>query len=104
VILLDSLYGQEAVFAKWLRFNHRKSFFFSAYTEPARASNELLQNLLHDKGIKFDIGLPEQLRKNSIQFFQLDENTIHKDLLTHAWADEPLADLLRKTKITKPTR
>lgn len=104
IILLDSLYGQEAVFAKWLRFNHRKSFFFSAYTEPARASNEQLQNLLRDKGIKFGIGLPEKMRKNSIQFFQLDENTVHKDLLTHAWTDEPLADLLRKTKITKPER
>lgn len=101
VILLDALYGQEAVFAKWLRFNHRKSFFFSAYTQPARASNELVQNMLHDKRIKFEIGMPEQLKKNSITFMQLDETTIHNDLLTQAWNNEPLADLLRKTKPIK---
>ena len=104
VILLDALYGQEAVFAKWLRFNHRKSFFFSAYTEPARASNELVQNMLRDKGIKFEMGMPELLLKNSITFLQLDETTVHKDLLTQAWSNEPLADLLRKTKFTKPKR
>ena len=104
VILLDALYGSEAVFAKWLRFNHRKSFFLSLYTEPARASNELLQSMLHDKHIKFKTGMPELLLKNSITFMQLDETTVHKDLLTHAWNDEPLADLLRKTKITKPAQ
>jgi pimeloyl-ACP methyl ester carboxylesterase len=104
VILLDALYGQEAVFAKWLRFNHRKSFFFSAYTEPARASNELVQNMLRDKHIKFEMGMPEFLLKNSITFMQLNETTVHKDLLTQAWSNEPLADLLHKTKFTKPKR
>lgn len=106
VILLDSLYGQEAVFAKWLRFNHRKSFFFSAYTKPAQASNELLQNMLSEKGIKFEAGAntPDFLQKNSISFMQLGEETVHKDLLTHAWSNEPLADLLRKTKIKKSER
>lgn len=104
VILLDSLYGQEAVFAKWLRFNHRKSFFFSTYTEPARASNEVLQNILRDKHIKFEVGMPDKLLKNNISFLQLDETTVHKDLLSHAWSDEPLADLLRKTKVIKQAR
>ena len=102
VILLDALYGQEAVFAKWLRFNHRKSFFFSAYTKPAQASNELLQNILREKRIKFEMGMPESLPRNSITFMELDEIVIHKNLLTQAWSTEPLADLLRKTKITKP--
>lgn len=104
VILLDALYGREAVFAKWLRFNHRKSFFLSLYTEPARASNELLQSMLRDKHIKFETGMPELLLKNNITFMLLEETTVHQDLLTSAWNDEPLADLLRKTKITKPAR
>lgn len=103
VILLDALYGQEAVFAKWLRYNHRKSFFFSAYTKPAQASNELLQNILREMRIKFETGMPEFLSRNSITFMELDETVVHKDLLTQAWSTEPLADLLRKTKITKPT-
>lgn len=103
VILLDALYGQEAVFAKWLRYNHRKSFFFSAYTKPAQASNELLQNILRAERIKFEVGMLESLHRNSITFMELDEASVHKDLLTQAWSTEPLADLLRKTKITKPT-
>lgn len=98
VILLDALYGKEDVFAKWLRTNHRKSFFFSTYTKPAQASNELLQNMLRDKRIKFEMGMPELLQKNNITFMQLEENTVHKDLLTQAWNNEPLADLLRKIK------
>lgn len=98
VILLDSLYGQEDVFAKWLRSNHRKSFFFSAYTEPARASNEILQNLLREDDIDFETGMPEALKKRTINFIQLNETTTHKDLLTSAWTNQPLADLLRKTK------
>jgi len=101
VILLDALYGSEEVFAKWLRFNHRRTFFFSAYTEPARASNELLQNMLHEKHIKFGVGMPGLLLKNTISFIQLDATTVHKDLLTQAWSTEPLADLLRKTTIKK---
>jgi len=99
IILLDALYGKEAVFAKWLRFNHRKKFFFSCYTEPARASNELLQNLLREKHIKFDMGMPDLLLRNSINFLPMDETTVHKDLLTQAWNSEPLADLLRKTTV-----
>jgi hypothetical protein len=103
VILLDALYGQEAVFAKWLRFNHHKSFFLSAYTKPAQASNELLQNMLREKRIKFETGIPESLPKNSISFVELDETIAHKDLLTQAWSAEPLTDLLRKTRFTKST-
>ncbi|GGY64769.1 hypothetical protein GCM10011613_05710 [Cellvibrio zantedeschiae] len=101
VILMDALYGQEEIFAKWLRSNHRKSFFFSTYTEPARPSNELLQNLLREQGIKFETSMPQALRKSSISFIKLDENILHKDLLTQAWNNEPLVDLLRKTKTTR---
>ncbi|RYZ96999.1 MAG: hypothetical protein EOO68_15955 [Moraxellaceae bacterium] len=97
VILLDALYGQEAVFAQWLRSNHRKAFFFRSFTEPARASNELLQNILREDGINYEIGMPDLLLRNSIHFLPLDEATVHKDLLTQAWSNEPLADLLRKT-------
>lgn len=98
VILLDALYGEEETFAKWLRANYRKSFFFSAYTEPARASNELLQNLLREQNMEFETGIPDNLRKRTINFIQLDENTVHQDLLTQAWNNQPLTDLLRKTQ------
>ncbi len=98
VILLDALYGEEETFAKWLRGNYRKSFFFSAYTDPARASNELLQNLLRDQRMEFETGIPNNMRKRTINFIQLDENTVHQDLLTQAWNNQPLTDLLRKTQ------
>lgn len=98
VILLDALYGEEETFAKWLRANYRKSFFFSTYTEPARASNEALQNILREHHMEYQNGIPDNLRKRTINFIQLDETTVHQDLLTQAWNNQPLTDLLRKTQ------
>jgi hypothetical protein len=97
VILLDALYGEEDIFAKWLKAHHRNSFFFSAYTEPAEKSNKQLQHLLSENGIHFETTMPQSLGKKTIHFVQLDETIQHKDLLTQAWNNEPLADLLRKT-------
>ena len=101
VILLDALYGKEDVFARWLEVHHRNSFFFSTYTEPAKTSNEQLQHLLSENGIQFETTMPEFLGKKTIHFVPLDETVQHKDLLTQAWNNEPLADLLRKTKINR---
>ena len=101
VILMDSLYGQEDVFAKWLKQHHKNTFFFSTYSEPARATNEQLQYLLREKNLPTDTNIPEFLRKNTISFFKLDENIKHEDLLTNAWTEEPVADLLRKINMNK---
>jgi len=101
VILMDSLYGQEDVFAKWLKQHHKNTFFFSTYSEPARATNENLQYLLQQKNLPADTNVPEFLRKDTISFFKLDENIKHEDLLTNAWTEKPVADLLHKTNINK---
>jgi hypothetical protein len=98
---MDSLYGQEDVFAKWLKQHHKNTFFFSTYSEPARAPNEHLQYLLQKKNLTTDINIPELLSKDTISFFKLDENIKHEDLITNAWTEEPVADLLRKIKINK---
>lgn len=99
VILLDALYGSEEVFANWLRRRHHSVFFLSVYTEPARASNERLQSLLRQQRIAFKTRMPQTLGKNSITFVQLDPETVHQDLLTQAWTQNPLTQLLQKIKI-----
>lgn len=99
VILLDALYGQEEKFAEWLTRHHREAFFFSAYTEPARESNEQLQSMLVDRQIRFrNNQLPQSLKAGSITFLTLDPDVEHKDVLIQAWAELPLKHLLKLAK------
>jgi len=99
VILLDALYGQEEKFADWIANQHRRIFFFSAYTEPARESNEQLQRLLRDQRLRFQQDqLPKALKAGSIAFFTLDSEVEHKDMMTRAWSDLPLKYLLKLIK------
>jgi hypothetical protein len=98
VILLDALYGQEQTFADFLHANHRHSFLFSTYTEPARESNELLMNLLREQGVPLKTELPRRLRPQHAIFLPLGEEVKHVDLLTQAWTEAPLADILRRLR------
>ena len=62
VFLLDALYGEEALFADWIARHRHDGFFVSAYTEPAKPSNEALQALLRQRGVAFGRDLPPRLR------------------------------------------
>ncbi len=96
VILLDALYGQERAFADFMRKNHRHSFLFSTYTEPARESNELLMSLLREQKLPLKTDLPRKLSSRHANFLPLGEEVKHADLLSQAWTEAPLADLLRR--------
>lgn len=98
VVLLDALYGQERAFADFIQKNHRHSFLFSTYTEPARESNELLMNLLRDQKVPLKTGLPHRLNSRHANFLPLGEEVKHVDLLSQAWTEAPLADLLRRLR------
>lgn len=98
IILLDALYGQEQTFADFMQKNHRRSFLFSTYTEPARESNELLMRLLRDQGLPLKTELPRRLSAQHAVFLPLGEEVNHLDLLSQAWTEAPLADLLRRLR------
>ncbi|HQQ62055.1 MAG TPA: hypothetical protein PLF22_00630 [Pseudomonadales bacterium] len=96
VILLDALYGQEEKFAGWIARHRHQMFFFSSYTEPARAGNEHLKQLLAAQNISMQDIVPTQLSPGQVSFFAFDPAVEHKDLLTQAWVEFPFADLMRK--------
>lgn len=96
LVLLDALYGQEKKFSGWIHAQRKQSFFFSAYTASAQAGNETLQGILTLENIPFKNGIPSHLTKNQVYFLSLGEEVTHQDFLSHAWVDQPLADLLRR--------
>ena len=96
IVLLDALYGQEDKFANWITRHRGDAFFFSTYTEGARASNETLQGLLQANSVQFGSELPPRLRSGSVAFQRLPPDTEHNDVVTQAWGPQPLADVLRR--------
>jgi hypothetical protein len=100
VVLLDALYGQEDKFADWVIRHHHDAFFVSAYTEPARASNESLQDLLRQRKVDFTTELPQRLADNQIHFLSLGPDVVHEDVVTQAWTAQPITDVLRR--VAKP--
>jgi hypothetical protein len=104
VILMDALYGHEDKFADWLQANKEHSFFFSCYTESARANNEDLEHQLSSRKLQVNTGVPSTLTSGTINFLSLPGDTLHNDLLTRAWVDDPLTDLMRRIAISNRPR
>jgi hypothetical protein len=104
VVLLDALYGEEDKFADWVIRHHHDAFFVSAYTEPARASNEALQNLLRQRKVEFTTDLPQRLAENQIHFLSMGSDVVHEDVVTQAWTAQPLADVLRRAAVPPPAK
>jgi hypothetical protein len=104
IVLLDALYSDEERFAAFIAKHRRNAFFFSTYTEGTRLNNERLQSLLSAGHVPQQVGLPKDLRPGSVYFLPLAPDVDHFELLSRAWADEPLADLLRRVNLTVPPR
>lgn len=96
VILIDALYGQEDKFSDWIAAHRDSAFFFSSYTEPARAGNDKLQASLASQHITLQQSVPAALAPGQVNFFAFDPAVEHRDLLTQAWTEFPFADLMRK--------
>jgi hypothetical protein len=94
VALLDALYGQMGAFTSWLA-NHRSVFFLSSYTESTQANNIELRLLLEQRALKTDSDLSPRLTRGSIALIAAS-GTNHRDFVTHAWVDDPIADVLRR--------
>jgi hypothetical protein len=104
LVLLDALYSDEERFADFLTKRRRDVFFFSTYTEGTRANNERLLSLLQAGHVAARIGMPEELRPGTFCFLPLAPDVDHFELLSRAWADDPLADLLRRVRFQAAPR
>ena len=97
VVLLDALYGELGKFASWIS-NDRSAFFVSTYLGSTESKNAEMERVLVDNQIDFATALEPRLEPGSVTIFPGANNLTHRDLVTHAWVDYPIADLLRRMR------
>jgi hypothetical protein len=92
--LLDGLYGEIGTFTGWL-VNDRSIFFISSYTGSTQANNMALKCVLEQRAMETNSDLTTRLTRGSIAFLATSDGN-HRDFVTHAWVDDPVADVLRR--------
>ncbi len=96
VVLLDALYGELDKFAAWIE-NDRSAFFVSAYLDSTREKNAELAQILTARNVGYTTALDAKLHKGNVVILAGGgEEVKHRDLVTHAWVERPLADLLKR--------
>jgi hypothetical protein len=101
LVLLDSLYAGIDQFADWIA-NNRSAFFVSSYTPHTAHHNADLEHLLAERSVPY----ASELRRNHLQgmvAFLPAGDVSHRDFVTHAWADDPVADILARMDDVVPT-
>ena len=99
VFLLDAVYGELDKFASWIE-NNRSGFFVSAYTRYTKRHDRELMQMLKDKGIAISEDMDGPLRPGSVVFVETPEGVTHRDYVTHAWAENPVKQVLVKMAAT----
>lgn len=97
VVLLDALYGELDTFASWIE-RDRKSFFVSAYLDSTARKNAALQRILSERAVEFTTELEPRLKNGTVAILSGGSEANHRDLLTRAWVENPLEDLLGRLK------
>ena len=100
VVLLDALYGEVDKFASWIE-RDRSAFFVSTYLGSTEAKNAQLEHILADRYVSYDTALEPRLQPGSVTIFPGatgSTDVTHRDLVTHAWCDYPIADILRRMR------
>ncbi len=92
IVLLDALYSGIDRFANWITEN-RSGFFVSSYTPHTRGHNVDLESILHARSIPYGAELKPDHMAGSVTFLPAGPIS-HRDFVTHAWADNPVKDIL----------
>lgn len=94
VVLLDSLYGDLDKFARWIEADP-SAFFVSVYLGSTRNQNAQFENILtaHDVDVSPEINT--RLATGGVAVVPGGDGR-HRDLVTHAWVDYPIIDLLKR--------
>ncbi len=95
VVLLDGLYGQIDDFAKWIK-KSPSVFFVSAYTHSTRRQNLELAQVLDENKVPYSTDIEGHLWRGGVALLSTSSNTRHRDFVTQAWTDNPIADILAK--------
>jgi hypothetical protein len=101
IVLLDALYSGTEKFADWIS-SHRTAFFVSSYTPHIRRQNNELERLLTGKSITVGSELKPNRLPGSVTFLPTGDIS-HRDFVNHAWAENPIKDILLRLDETGPT-
>ena len=96
VVLLDALYDHEALFAAWLHGRRRHAFLVSAYSHGTRSRNLQLRARLNDRQLAYTLGLTTHFAAGTACLVPLDGSIDHADVVTRAWCEDPVTDVLRR--------
>ena len=100
LVLLDALYAGIDQFADWIA-DHRSTFFVSSYTPHTAHHNADLEHELNERSVPYG----SELRRNHLQgmvTFLPAGDVSHRDFVTHAWTDNPVADILLRMNDVVP--
>lgn len=100
VVLLDALYAGTEKFADWIAAN-RSAFFVSSYTPHTRRLNVELEQMLGEKSIAYASELKPNRLPGSVTFLPAGDVS-HRDFVNHAWADNPIKDILARLDVAGP--
>jgi hypothetical protein len=92
LVLLDALYGGTGKFADWIADN-RSTFFVSSYTPHTAHRNLDLEHLLRKRSVPYSSQLRNSHLQGMVTFLPAGDVS-HRDFVTHAWADNPIKDIL----------
>jgi hypothetical protein len=100
LVLLDALYAGIDQFADWIA-NNRSTFFVSSYTPHTEHHNADLEHLLRERSVPYGSGLPRRHLQGMVAFLPAGD-VPHRDFVTHAWTDNPVADILARMDDVDP--
>jgi hypothetical protein len=92
LVLLDALYGGIGKFVDWIAEN-RSTFFVSSYTPHTAQRNAYLERLLRNRSVPYSSELRNSHLQGMVTFLPAGDIS-HRDFVTHAWADNPIKDIL----------
>lgn len=94
IVLLDALYAGIDTFANWIA-DHRSTFFVSSYTPHTAYHNADLERLLNARSVSYSSELRRGNLHGMVSFLPAGPVS-HRDFVTHAWADDPIANILAR--------
>lgn len=94
VVLLDSLYGDLDKFAHWIEADP-SAFFVSAYLGSTRTQNAALEDILAAHDVDVSPQINTRLASGGVAVVPGGDGS-HRDLVTHAWTDYPIIDILKR--------
>ncbi len=100
VVLLDALYAGIDRFADWIAEN-RLAFFVSSYTPHTAHHNADLERLLRERSVPYGSELRHNHLQGMVSFLPAGDVS-HRNFVTHAWADNPIKDILARMNDVGP--